>query len=67
MGRGTDQLVETVPIADPSGSSGERLDSAAQEERLTSLFRRWPALRDHELGELRRLWDERVREAKRGR
>jgi hypothetical protein len=39
-----------------------RLDQ--RERRITALFRRWPALSSSELGELRRLWDERLRRAK---
>jgi len=39
-----------------------RLDE--RERRITVLFRRWPALNSRELGELRGLWDERIRRAK---
>jgi hypothetical protein len=40
-------------------------DQAEVRDRyLSSLFRRWPALKGAELGELRRLYDERLRLAK---
>jgi hypothetical protein len=35
-----------------------------QDRRLTALFRRWPRLSRRELGELRRLHDERIRLAR---
>ena len=38
-----------------------------KERRITALFRRWPSLNVSESHELRRLWDERIRHAKRGR
>jgi hypothetical protein len=60
-------VVETSPVGDPPGRSEERLDNDSHEERLAVLFRRWPALADHEAMELRRLWEERIREAKRRR
>lgn len=66
MGSRMEPLVETLPVGDPSGLSEERLDNAAQEERIASLFRRWPALDDHEAAELRRLWEERVLQARGG-
>lgn len=44
----------------------ERLDETARqrERRITALFRRWGALSNGEVRELRRLWDERLRRAK---
>jgi hypothetical protein len=66
MGSRVEPQVETLPVDDPSGLAEERLDTAAHEERLASLFRRWPALDDHETTELRRLWEERVLQAKAG-
>jgi hypothetical protein len=35
-----------------------------QDERLTPLFRRWPALSKDEMSELRRLYSERLRVAR---
>jgi hypothetical protein len=61
-------VLETLPTGDPrKGRFEERLDRAAREDRMTRLFRRWPALNRNELRELRRLWDERVRKAKQRR
>lgn len=60
------QLVETLPVADRPGRSEQRLADATLEERMTSLFRRWPALTEHEAAELRRLWEARVQQAKQG-
>ena len=59
-------LVETRPVADRPGRSEQRLAEAILEERLTSLFRRWPALTEQETAELRRLWETRVQRAKQG-
>jgi hypothetical protein len=64
MGRRMESLVKTLPVRD---RSEERLEDASGEERLASLFRRWPALADQELRELRRLWEARVERAKQGR
>jgi hypothetical protein len=64
MRRRTESLVKTLPVGDRSEESPE---DASREERLTTLFRRWPALADQELSELRRLWDARVQRAKQGR
>jgi hypothetical protein len=66
MGTRIEAVVETLPVGDPSGRSEERLDSA-KEERLTSLFRRWPALTDEEVSELRGLWEERIQIARQDR
>jgi hypothetical protein len=59
-----ESLVKTLPVGD---RSDERPEDASREERLTTLFRRWPALADQELSELRRLWDARVQRAKQSR
>jgi hypothetical protein len=58
---------EALPVADlDEGRPAERLEPAAQvEERMTRLFRRWPALSDVENSELLRLWRQRVNRAKR--
>jgi hypothetical protein len=40
-----------------------RLDP--RERRITALFRRWPGLDSRELSELKGLWDDRIRRAKR--
>jgi hypothetical protein len=61
---------ETFPDSDPTaGRTEERLERAAsaRERRLTSLFRRWGHLNAGEVREFRRLWDERIRFARRGR
>ena len=42
-----------------------RLDP--RERRITALFRRWPGLDSSEQSELKRLWDDRIRRAKRAR
>ena len=60
---------ETLPASDSEsslGDSGERrvVTEADTERRITVLFRRWPALNNREGGELRRLWDERIRRTK---
>jgi hypothetical protein len=51
---------------DLSALEPERLLEARKErdDRLTPLFRRWPALSQLELRELRRLYEERIRIAK---
>jgi hypothetical protein len=51
---------------DLSALEPESLEEARKErdDRLTPLFRRWPALSQLELHELRRLYDERIRIAK---
>jgi hypothetical protein len=64
MGSRMEPPVETLPVSDPTGLSEERLDDASHEERLESLFRRWPALDDREASELRKLWEERVLQAR---
>jgi hypothetical protein len=52
---------------DPADLDQQKLDEARAETdaRLTPLFRRWPALSTREMADLRRLFDERVRLAKR--
>jgi hypothetical protein len=40
------------------------VQSAARDERLAPLFRKWPRLRKGELRELRRLYSERLRLAR---
>jgi hypothetical protein len=54
------------PPEDVKGSSLEALEreTKARDRRLTRLFRRWPTLTQAELGELRRLYEERMRLAK---
>jgi hypothetical protein len=44
----------------------ERLPATAheREHRMTELFRRWPSLDASELRELRRIWNERIRDTK---
>jgi hypothetical protein len=64
MRRRMESLVKTLPVGD---RSEEHPEDASREERLTTLFRRWPALADQELSELRRLWEARVQRAKHGR
>jgi hypothetical protein len=64
MGADMEHTFETGTVVRRSARAEERLDPARREARLTSLFRRWPALADEEQRELRRLWDERVRQAK---
>jgi hypothetical protein len=51
---------------DVASLSAEMLEHQAevQDRRLSSLFRRWPALQGPELAELRRLYDDRLRLAK---
>jgi hypothetical protein len=61
-------VVETRPVPGrPEDRSAKRVVSDTIEDRLTALFRRWPALSDREAGELRRLWDERVQQTKQRR
>jgi hypothetical protein len=54
------QRADTRPDSQPSAK-------ATHEERIASLFRRWPAIDDQEARDLRRLWDERIRQAKQAR
>jgi len=61
-----EHLVETPRVAARPGRSERRPTEAVLEERMTSLFRRWPALTEHEAAELRRLWEARVQQAKQG-
>lgn len=58
-------MADTLP-PDLSTLEPSSLEQARNErdERLTLLFRRWPALSQLELRELRRLYDERIRIAK---
>jgi hypothetical protein len=58
-------MARTLP-PDLSALEPKSLEEARKErdERLTPLFRRWPALSQFELRELRRLYDERIRIAK---
>jgi hypothetical protein len=63
-------VIATLLAAHSSaGGREERHDAADRdpERRITVLFRRWPALSSGEMGELRRLWDERIRRSKRRR
>ena len=58
-------MTETLPATDPvAGRSVERLDRARleQDDRVTTLFRRWPDLSDAEIAELRSLWDRQIAE-----
>jgi hypothetical protein len=61
-------MTETLPANDSDSSPGhseERLVAAEKKERrMTALFRRWPALDNGEVHELKRLWSERIRRAK---
>lgn len=58
-------MAEPLP-RDLSALEPRSLEEARTERdnRLTPLFRRWPALSQLELRELRRLYDERIRIAK---
>jgi hypothetical protein len=60
-------VAETLPESDCSSGRVEgRLPATAheREQRMTELFRRWPALDSNELRELRRIWNERIRDTK---
>lgn len=58
---------KTLPVEDPyAGRAEERLDPPqARERRMARLFRRWPALSEGEHRELRALWRDRIRRARR--
>ena len=60
-------MAETLPESDRSSGRIEERPPATvheREQRMTELFRRWPALDCDELRELRRIWNERIRDTK---
>jgi hypothetical protein len=57
-----DDLPENLATLDDEALLEER---TARDEKLRPLFRRWPSLNKLEMKELRRLYDERLRLAKR--
>jgi hypothetical protein len=58
-------VIETLPDdVSAFDRAGLRHASDARDERISALFRRWPALNKVELREIRRLHDERQRLAR---
>ena len=55
---------ELPPDLDALDERSVAMQRTTRDERLTALFRRWPALAARELRELRRLYDERLRLAR---